>query len=121
MAIEEPTEGVPAEPGPEQGGGPPEALPWTIVVDGENWSADLEHGALLPCVGDRIEYIAEDGTRRMFRVREIVHTLQPSASDRPPVEHGDPGPNTVLTDRDGHTAPRALRAGLPRVFVSPEE
>ena len=30
--------------GPEEGGGPPLALPWTLIVEGEQpWSADLEH------------------------------------------------------------------------------
>ena len=32
-------------PGPEEGGGPPLGLPWTLVVDDEDWSADLEHAA----------------------------------------------------------------------------
>ena len=48
-------------PGIDEGGGPPDALPWTLVVDGDDWSADLEHGAALPRVGELIEFIADDG------------------------------------------------------------
>ena len=49
--------------GPEEGGGPPNSLmPWTLVVEDEDWWADLEHGAPLPRVGDLVEYIGEDGT-----------------------------------------------------------
>lgn len=105
---------------PAQGGGPPDALPWTLIVEGENWSADLEHGAPLPCVNDRIEYIGEDGARRTFRVTEIVHTLQSSASGRPHVEDERTGPNTLVTDGPADDPPRILRAGLPRVYAKPE-
>lgn len=106
---------------PDEDGGPPLALPWTLVVEVEDWSADLEHGAPLPRAGDRIEYIVEDGTRRHFRVREIVHTVQSSASERPSVREEDRGPNaTVSGDHSAH-APSTLRAGIPRVVVDPEE
>lgn len=111
--VEEPIERV----GPEQGGGPPAMLPWTLEVEGE-WSADLEHGAALPCVGDRIDYIASDGTQRTFRVKEIVHTLQRSASERPAVREERYSPNSTVDAPDG--PPRELRAGLPRVIVTPE-
>jgi hypothetical protein len=108
--------------GPEQGGGPPAALPWTLVVEGDDgWSADLEHGAPMPCVDDRIEYIAADGARQRYRVTRIVHTVQPSASDRPRVGEERTSPNPIVTDEphpDG--PPRELRAGLPRVFVVAE-
>ena len=108
--------------GPEQGGGPPAALPWTLVVEAEDgWSADLEHGAQLPCVDDLIEYIAADGARQLYRVTRVVHTLQPTASDRPPVGVEATGPNALVTDGPGSDGPpRELRAGLPRVFVVPE-
>lgn len=96
------------ELGPEQGGGPPDKLPWTLEVDGE-WAADLEHGAALPRVGERLEYLAEDGELRVYRVKEIVHTLQTSASERPAVGE-ERGPRE-------NRPPRALRAGLPRVIV----
>ncbi len=104
--------------GPEQGGGPPFLLPWTLVVD-DSWEADLEHGAPLPRVGDRIEYITDGGDRRAFRVERVVHTLQRSASSRPAVRDEDVGPNSVFDG--GGEAPPALRAGLPRVIVTPED
>jgi hypothetical protein len=110
----------PREPlGPEEGGGPPLLMPWTLVVEGEDWSADLEHGAPLPAVGDRVEYIADDGTLRAFRVREIVHTLQSSSSERPPVSAEHAGPNSTV-EGAGDRRPRELRAGLPRVIVTPD-
>jgi hypothetical protein len=104
------------EPGIEEGGGPPDALPWTLVVEDEDWSADLEHGAALPRVGDVIEFIADDGVQRRFRVREIVHTLQSSAAERPSVREETHGPNATVSGA-GDRIPRALRAGLPRVLV----
>lgn len=108
--------------GPEQGGGPPAALPWTLVVEGEDgWSADLEHGAVLPCVDDMVEYIDAEGRRHQFRVSRIVHTLQPSASARPPVRAEQTSPNATVDPSDADAQPvRELRAGLPRVFVRPE-
>lgn len=105
--------------GPEQGGGPPAALPWTLIVEGDDgWSADLEHGAVLPCVDDEVEYIAADGARQRFRVTRVVHTLQPSASDRPRVRLEEASPNAVVTDAGAERPVRQLRAGLPRVFVT---
>lgn len=105
--------------GPEQGGGPPSLMPWTLAVEGEDWEADLEHGAPLPRVGDRIDFIAEDGTQRTFRVREVVHTVQGSASERPAVREEQFSPNSTVDTPRPHP-PRELRAGLPRVIVSPE-
>jgi hypothetical protein len=106
--------------GPEQGGGPPATLmPWTLEVEGEEWSADLEHGAPVPRVGDLVEYIADDGEKRIFRVVRVVHTVQSSSSDRPRVRDERVGPNsTVAEPMDGQ--PRLLRAGLPRVIVTPD-
>ena len=107
--------------GPEEGGGPPLALPWTLIVEGEHaWSADLEHGALLPRTGELIEFIGEAGERRAFRVRAVVHTVQPSASERPPVQEEDSGPNTTVSGSPVGYVPAALRAGLPRVHVVEE-
>lgn len=106
--------------GPEQGGGPPAGMPWTLYVRDEDWAADLEHAAPLPRVGDRIEYIGEDGARRILRVEEVVHTVQASSAHRPRVRDETRGPNTLVSDQEGPTAPRALRAGLPRVVVSVE-
>jgi hypothetical protein len=105
----------------DQGGGPPVGQPWTLVIEAEGWSADLEHAAPLPRVGELIEYIAEDGTRRTYRVRDVVHTVQPTATERPRVGDEDTSPNATVSE-SGHPAhvPTELRAGLPRVFVDPE-
>ena len=107
--------------GPEEGGGPPvNVMPWTLVVEAEDWSADLEHGAPLPRVGDLVEYIADDGEKRIFRVERVIHTVQSSANDRPRVREERTGPNSTV-DMPADGPPRALRAGLPRVVVTPEE
>ncbi len=109
------------ELGPEQGGGPPLLLPWTLVVEDEGWSADLEHGAALPRVGEHIEFIGDDGSRRGFRVTAIVHTIQHASSDRPPVGSETRGPNTTV-DEPPPGLPTVVRAGLPRVYaVSADE
>ena len=106
-------------PGPEQGGGPPALMPWTLVVEDEKWSADLEHGAPLPRVGDRVEFIDDGGQRRWFRVSDVVHTVQRSSSERPRVRDERAGPNSIV-DSPVKAPPRELRAGLPRVYVSAE-
>jgi hypothetical protein len=106
--------------GPEQGGGPPPGMPWTLYVRDEDWAADLEHAAPLPRVGERIEYIGEDGSRRIFRVEEVVHTIQASAAHRPRVRDETRGPNTLVNDRESPDPPTELRAGLPRVVVTVE-
>ncbi len=107
--------------GVEEGGGPPIGMPWTLIVESEGWSADLEHAAPLPRTGERIEYIAEDGARHAYRVRDIVHTVQASASERPPVAEEDSGPNTTVSGRRVSHEPMSLRAGLPRVFAEPAD
>jgi hypothetical protein len=112
------------DPVPEQigtdDGGPPLGSAWTLVVDDEDdgWSADMEHAAPLPRVGERVEFIGEDGTRRYYRVTQVEHTLQTAAGERPRVRDEQTGPNSLVTDGapDDHP-PRALRAGLPRVMV----
>jgi len=108
------------ELGPEQGGGPPVLLPWTLVVEGEeegeSWSADLEHGAALPRVGEVIEFIADDGTQSRLRVTSVVHTVQHASSDRPPVGTESRGPNSTV-DEPADGPPTVLRAGLPRVHA----
>jgi hypothetical protein len=102
---------------PAQGGGPPAAMPWTLVVEGDDgWSADLEHGAVLPCVDDFVEFISAEGRRELYRVTRIVHTVQPTASDRPRVRDERVGPNSTVDGADDQPV-RELRAGLPRVFV----
>ena len=95
-------------------------MPWTLVVEGDDgWSADLEHGAVLPCVDDFVEFISAEGRRELYRVTRIVHTVQPTASDRPRVRDERVGPNSTVDGADGQPV-RELRAGLPRVFVRPE-
>lgn len=106
--------------GPEQGGGPPPVLmPWTLVVEDEDWAADLEHGAPLPRVGDRVDFIADDGELRHYRVTDVVHTVQGTASDRPRVRDEHALPSSVVDSPSGEP-PRELRAGLPRVMVASE-
>lgn len=102
----------------EEGGGPPLGSAWTLEIEGDDgWSADLEHAAPLPCVGDRIDFIGADGKQRQYRVTEVIHTLQASASERPPVSEEQSSPNAIVTDEPGSEPPRSLRAGLPRVVV----
>jgi hypothetical protein len=118
MSSTSPTQPIAGVPGPEEGGGPPTGMPWTLVVEGEDWSADLEHAAPLPRIGETVEYIAENGERRAYRVVNVVHTVQGSASERPPVGAEPSGPNsTVSGDHPAHV-PAELRAGLPRVHVT---
>lgn len=115
-----PDEATPLEEmGPEQGGGPPDKLPWTLEVEGQ-WSADLEHGAALPRVGERLEFITERGVRQQFRVKDVIHTLQTSASERPLVRSEHTSPNAIVDADEAVDLPRVLRAGLPRVVVVPE-
>jgi hypothetical protein len=108
-------------PGPEEGGGPPEGVPWTLVVDDEDWSADLEHGAPMPRVGETVEYITEAGDRRRYRVVRVVHTVQGAPGERPPVRDEPSGPNSTVSGDHPEHAPTALRAGLPRVHVAASE
>ena len=107
---------------PEEGGGPPIGSAWTLEIDGEEgWSADLEHAAPLPRVGERIEFIGEDGRRQFYRVTAIVHTIQASSTERPRVADETSGPNSIVNDGTADETPRELRAGLPRVVVAPDE
>lgn len=95
---------------------------WTLEIQGEQgWSADLEHAAPLPRVGERIEFIEEGGRRRLYRVAAVVHTLQASSTTRPPIAEEMSSPNAIVTDGAGEDPPRALRAGLPRVMVVADE
>ena len=110
------------EPGHDEGGGPPIGSAWTFVVEGDDgWAADLQHAAPLPRIGERVEFIAEDGTRRHYRVTEVAHTLQTSATERPRVREERSPPNSIVTDGTENSAPRELRAGLPRVIAVPDE
>lgn len=95
-----------AEPPPEEGGGPPIGTPWTLQVDGDDgWTADLEHAAPIPRVGERIDFIGEGAVQRAYRVIEVIHTVQPAPDSTSPA--GD--------------TPGVLRAGLPRVIAVPVE
>jgi len=107
-------------PGPEEGGGPPVGLPWTLVVEDEDWSADLEHAAPLPRMGETLEYITEAGEHRRYRVVRVVHTVQGSPAERPPVRAEDRGPNAIVSGDHPAHVPSTLRAGLPRVIVVAE-
>lgn len=102
----------------EEGGGPPVGTAWTLEIAGEQAeSADLEHAAPLPRVGEAIELIRADGSRRYLRVRDVIHVLQPSASERPRVRDEDRGPNATVDEPIDAQAARLLRAGLPRVVA----
>ena len=102
--------------------GPPIGSAWTLVVTGEDgWSADLEHAAPLPRMGEHVEFIGEDGRRSHFRVIDVVHTLQTTATVRPLVREEHSGPNSIVTDGADDGPPRSLRAGLPRVVVTRAE
>ncbi|MGH2380416.1 MAG: hypothetical protein ACRDG7_04250 [Candidatus Limnocylindria bacterium] len=106
----------------EEGGGPPVGTAWTLEIEGDGgWSADLEHAAPLPCVGERIDFIGEDGRQHRYRVTEVIHTLQASASERPPVSAERSSPNAIVTDQPTDDPPRSLRAGLPRVVVTADD
>jgi hypothetical protein len=101
----------------------PRSLPWTVhfPLDGGYRAADLEHPAPLPRVGETLEYIDETGQRRLYRVIEVVHSLQSAADTRPLVSEGEGSPNT--TPRLGHAAEQPggeglVRAGLPRVYLA---
>jgi hypothetical protein len=100
-------------------GGPPLGYAWTLEVAGEEgWSADLEHAAPIPRIGETLEYIAEDGTHAFYRVTDVMHTVQPAASERPTVREEHSTPNSLVTDGVEPGPPRELRAGLPRVVVA---
>jgi hypothetical protein len=123
MAVDRPRTLEPTEIlTPEEGGGPPVGSAWTLEIQGdEGWSADLEHAAPLPRVGERIEFIGEDGRKQFFRVTAVVHTVQASSTERPRVADEGSGPNSIVNDGTAEEPPRALRAGLPRVMVVAEE
>ena len=98
-------------------------MPYTVEFPGDDGvhAADLEHGAPLPRVGDTVEYIDERGTERLFRVCDVIHTLQSAADMRPTIQdqplppHAFGRPADVAAEEPGAVA--ALRAGLPRVVL----
>lgn len=102
----------------------PYGMPYTVhFPDGDGSSAaDLEHPAHLPRVGDVVEYIDERGADHRYRVREVVHTLQSSALNRPMVAEGMASPQSVGRTGDDAQAEvpgesGQVRAGLPKVFL----
>jgi hypothetical protein len=103
----------------------PDGMPFTVYFpDGDGFrGADLEYPAPLPRVGDTVEYIDERGDRHRFQVRQVVHTFQTSAADRPSVKEGPASPNSLARTDEGAAEPPggagALRAGLPEVFLGP--
>lgn len=107
----------------------PTGMPYTVhFPDGEGGyvGADLEYPAPLPRVGDVLEYIDERGACRRYRVREVIHTLQSSAANRPAVEEGTSSPVAVARSDDGEAAERPgegglVRAGLPKVLLEEEQ
>jgi hypothetical protein len=102
----------------------PSGLPYTGYFpadEGQARAADLEHPAPVPRVGEVIEYIDERGRCERYVVREVVHTLQTSASVRPSVE-SESRAATAIARGSGQRAETAgdggeLRAGLPKVFL----
>lgn len=102
-------------------------MPWTVLIPEERGgyrSADLEHGAPLPRIGDAVEYIDESGTRHWYRVENVVHTIQSAASTRPRVRDGGGAPNTTPRVGEEPEAPAStgqVRAGLPRVYLVVDE
>jgi hypothetical protein len=101
----------------------PTGMPYTVhFPDGDGYiGADLEHPAPLPRVGDTLEYIDETGGCRRYRVREVIHTLQSSATTRPHVAERSASPEAIARI-DGEAAERpgeagAVRAGLPKVLL----
>ena len=106
----------------------PYGMPYTVQfpeADG-NAEADLEHPAHLPRVGDIVQYIDERGECRRYRVREVLHTLQSSAAQRPRVSDLDASPDALarLDQDEAGEVPGGsgqVRAGLPKVFLEAVE
>ena len=102
----------------------PRSLPWTVhfPLEGGYRAADLEHPAPLPRVGETLEYIDETGQRHLYRVIEVVHSLQSAADTRPIVSEGQGSPNTHApagprpAEQPGGEG--LVRAGLPRVYLA---
>lgn len=101
----------------------PTGLPYTVYFRSDDGlrGSDLEHPAPLPRVGDVVEYINERGQCERFVVREVIHTLQTSAAQRPSVGSEEYAATAIA--RDGQQQPEIagdggeLRAGLPKVFL----
>ncbi len=96
-------------------------MPYTVFfpVGEEYHPADLEHPAPLPRVGDTVEYIDERGRSSRYTVREVVHTLQLAADQRPVVGSDPQRPGAIAVGVDGAELPGdgSLSAGLPKVIL----
>ncbi len=114
------------DPGPAdggEGGAWPSGMPYTVLFpDGDGYiEADLEHAAPLPRVDDTVEYIDETGSCRRYRVREVIHTIQTSATHRPHVDDGSASPQSIArvtgeaSEKPGQGG--LVRAGLPKVLL----
>jgi hypothetical protein len=101
----------------------PSGMPYTLVFpDGDGYlDAEVEHPAPLPRVGDLVEYIDEAGGRRLYRVRQVMHTIQSSAAYRPHVADAPASPQSLARvrgeepEKPGQSG--LVRAGLPQVFL----
>jgi hypothetical protein len=102
----------------------PVGLPYTVLFpDGEGYaSADLEHPAHLPRVGDRVEYIDEAGAVHGYVVDVVIHTYQAGQGRRPAVAERGFTPAALARDLDAEAeAPGragSIRAGLPQVVLA---
>ena len=96
-------------------------MPYTVFfpVGDEYHPADLEHAAPLPRVGDTVEYIDERGRCSRYTVREVIHTLQLAADQRPAVGSDDHRPGVFAAGDDSAEPPGdgSLSAGLPEVIL----
>lgn len=102
----------------------PSGLPYTVLFpDGDGYaSADLEHPAHLPRIGDRVEYIDERGAVHGYVVDAVIHTYQAGRNGRPSIDERDFTPASLATEIDGEAeAPGrggSIRAGLPQVVLA---
>lgn len=97
------------------------SMPYTVFfpVGDDYRPADLEHAAPLPRVGETVEYIDERGRRSRYTVREVIHTLQLAADQRPLVSSDQHRPGVFAAGDEGAELPGdgSLRAGLPKVIL----
>ena len=97
------------------------SMPYTVFfpVGDDYRPADLEHAAPLPRVGDTVENIDERGRCSRYTVREVIHTLQLAADQRPLVSSDQHRPGVFAAGDEGAELPGdgSLRAGLPKVIL----
>jgi len=102
----------------------PQGMPYTVHFPYEDGflAADLEHPAWLPRIGEVVEYIDERGDSHRYRVGNVIHTLQTSATLRPAVEEQPVPPNALPRPAEDVPAEPPggsglVRAGLPTVIL----